>query len=325
MNLIDRYVAEVGRHLPLLKGREDVEKELKSTLEDMLEDKARLAGRPRDEAMEIELLKEYGSPQKIASSYNPHPYLIGPRMFPFFLTVLKIVIAIVFVVMLAISWIKAAAAFPVFAADFMQIILQGLGNAFSTAIAAFGNIVLVFAILERVLPEKEIGDFSNEKDWDPTSLAKQPDPDVVKRGDLIAEVVFTALGLAFLNGLFNVPVFTQEFAKFIPWINAVFFAEIILDLYLLFTAKWNTLGRAAKVLIEAAGIAITVMLIRTPDLTIFTNESLLNFIKVSEEAGKVALIATYSTAIALAVVLIIQGIELAKALYGLWRINYRTS
>jgi hypothetical protein len=324
MNLIPKYVAEVGRHLPLLKGREDIEKELKSTLEDMLEDKAEQAGHPRDEAMEIELLKEYGSPQKIASTYNTHPYLIGPRMFPFFLLVLKIVVVVVVAVMLAISWLKAVTSFPMMAADFMQIIFQGFGNALSTAIAAFGNVVLVFAILERVLPEKEIGDFSDEKDWNPALLAKQPDPDMVKRGDLIAEVVFTVLGLAFLNGLFSLPVFTDEFAKFIPWINVVFLAEIVLDVYLLFTAKWNVFGRVGKVLIEAAGLAITVMLIRIPDLTIFTNESLLNFIKISEEVGGVALIANYTTSIILIVVLIIQGIELAKALYDLLKINYRT-
>ncbi|MCC6568301.1 MAG: hypothetical protein IT315_03605 [Anaerolineales bacterium] len=323
MNLIDKYVAEVGKHLPLLKGREDVEKELKSTLEDMLEDKAEQAGRPRDEAMEIELLKEYGSPQRIASSYNPHPYLIGPRMFPFFLMVLKIVLTVVIVVMLVLSSIKAVTAFPLFAADFMQVIMQGFGNALSTAIAAFGNVVIVFAILERILPEKEMGDFSNEKDWDPASLAKQPDPDMVKRGDLIVEVVFTALGLAFLNGMFNLPVFTKEFSQFIPWINAVFLGEIILDVYLLFTAKWNTPGRIAKVIIEAVGIAITVILIRTPNLTLFTNESLLNFIKISEEAGAAGLAAYYTTSITLIVILIIQGIELAKALYELLRINYR--
>ena len=61
MNLIDRYVTEVGKNLPILKGREDIEKELKSTLEDMLEDRVEQTGQPRSEAMEIELLKEYGS------------------------------------------------------------------------------------------------------------------------------------------------------------------------------------------------------------------------------------------------------------------------
>lgn len=325
MNLIDKYVIEVGKHLPLLKGREDIEKELKSTLEDMLEDRAGQAGRPRDEALEIELLKEYGSPQKVASTYNPHPFLIGPRLFPFFLMVLKIVIVVVVVVMLALGWIKAVTSYPLLAADFMQIILQGFGNAFSTAIAAFGNVVLVFAILERVLPEKEIGDFSNEKGWDPASLAKEPDPDLVKRGDLIAEIVFTVLGLAFLNGLmFNLPVFTDEFLKFIPWINAVFLAEIALDVYLLFLAKWNVVGRVAKVLIEAAGVAITVMLIRSPGFTIFTTESIASFVNVSKNFSELTTIVKYSVSIALIVALIIQGIELAKAVYGLLRINYKT-
>ena len=95
MNLIDRYVSEVGKNLPLLNGREDIEKELKSTLEDMLEDRVQNSGRTRDEALEIEVLKEYGSPQKVASTYNPHPYLIGPKLFPFFLFVLKIVLTVV--------------------------------------------------------------------------------------------------------------------------------------------------------------------------------------------------------------------------------------
>jgi hypothetical protein len=291
----------------------------------MLEDRAGQAGRPRDEALEIELLKEYGSPQKVASTYNPHPYLIGPRLFPFFLMVLKIVVAVVVVVMLAISWIKAVTGFPMLAADFMQVIMQGFGNALSTAIAAFGNVVLVFAILERVLPEKEIGSFANEKDWDPASLAKEPDPDLVKRGDLMAEIVFTVLGLAFLNGLFfNLPVFTEEFAKFVPWINAVFLAEIFLDVYLLFTAKWKTLGRVAKVLIEAAGMAITVTLIRTPGLTIFTSESIARFVDVSENIAGLVTIVNYTVQLSLICVLIIQGVELAKALYGLLRIKYKT-
>src|SRR5690348_9592695 len=90
MKLIDRYVAEVGKHLPLLNGREDIEKELRSTLEDMLEERAEKEGRAADETMELELLAEYGAPQRVAETYNPHPYLIGPRIFPLFILILKI-------------------------------------------------------------------------------------------------------------------------------------------------------------------------------------------------------------------------------------------
>ena len=50
MNLIDRYVTEVGKHLPR-KNRLDIETELRSTLEDMLEDRSQQTGRPADEAL----------------------------------------------------------------------------------------------------------------------------------------------------------------------------------------------------------------------------------------------------------------------------------
>ncbi|MGZ9224021.1 MAG: hypothetical protein ACXW4M_00545 [Anaerolineales bacterium] len=42
MSLIDRYIAEVGRHLPE-KDRSDIEAEIRSTLEDMIEER----GAPR--------------------------------------------------------------------------------------------------------------------------------------------------------------------------------------------------------------------------------------------------------------------------------------
>ena len=38
MNLIDRYIAEVGRHLPE-KDRSDIEAEIRSMMEDMLEER----------------------------------------------------------------------------------------------------------------------------------------------------------------------------------------------------------------------------------------------------------------------------------------------
>lgn len=337
MNLIDRYVTEVGKNLPLLKGREDIEKELRSTLEDMLEDRAKQAGRPRDEAMEIELLKEYGSPQKVAATYNPQPYLIGPRMFPFFLFVLKLVVTIVVTVLLVLTGIRAVTDSPFMGADFVNIVGQGLSGIVSAVITAFGIIVLVFTILERTLPDSEIGDFSDEKDWDPASLAKEPDPDTVKRGELITEIVFTFIGLAILNlypeilgmGFFSeekmyfIPLFSDAFFKFMPWINAIFLAEIVLDIYLLRNALWTPITRIAKIVIEAASIALAVIILRTPNIIGFTIESFKNFPDSSVDPEMLFRIFSISFSIALIVVIIVTGIELAKAVYGLIRMNYR--
>ena len=336
MKLIDKYVAEVGRHLPLLKGREDIEKELKSTLEDML-DERRQAGAP-EEAQVIQLLKEYGSPQKVASTYNPHPYLIGPKLFPLFLMVLKIVVSVVVAVLLVLAGVRAVTATPFMGAEFVSIVGKGLGDALSAAIAAFGNVVLVFAILERVLPEKEIGGFDDEKDWDPASLAREPDPDSVKRFDLVMEIVFTFVALAILNltpqwlGMFFfsdgtqtfIPLFTEKFFQFVPWINAVLVAEIVLDIYLLREAVWSLWTRITKIVIEAASIAVTVILLRTPGLIAISAESFANGPFTAEQAQIFITIASYALPIALIVALIVQGIELVKAVYGLIRVNYRT-
>ncbi len=337
MNLIDRYVTEVGKHLPLLKGREDIEKELRSTLEDMLEDRVSATGHMRDEAMEIELLKEYGSPQKVAATYNPHPYLIGPRLFPFFLFVLKIVITVVVFVMLGLAGLRAVTDTPMMGMDFVNIIGGGLGNALSAAIAAFGNVVLVFAILERVLPERDISGFNDEKDWDPASLTQEPDPDTVKRFDLITEIVFTFIGLAVLNLYFEIfgayfftenkqffiPIFSDVFLKFIPWINAIFLAEIVLDVYLLRSAVWTTFTRIAKVLIAAASITLTFIILNTPNIIGFTAESFANIPESSVDAETLMTVFNLSFPITMIIIIIIQGVELAKEVYGLFKTTYK--
>ena len=93
MNLIDKYIAEVGKHLPR-RNRADIEAEIRSTLEDMLEERTQGTG-PADEATVMQLLKEYGSPREVAATYKTHQYLIGPRLFPIFEMVVRIVFAVV--------------------------------------------------------------------------------------------------------------------------------------------------------------------------------------------------------------------------------------
>ncbi len=299
MNLIDRYVAEVGKRLPLLKGREDVEKELKSTLEDMLEDKARQAGRPRDEAMEIELLKEYGSPQKVAASYNPHPYLIGPRMFPFFLMILKMVAFGVTVGLSVVLIIQIITQIPMTSTDLVQVIGSGIGKIISTLIAGFGYVVLAFAIMERVVPTLEF-EADEEKEWDPASLMKEPEPDEVKLWEPILTIVFTfvvislfnfnrqllALQYGYNNGLYIgwwvtgpgqrgvIPLFTEAFFRWLPLMNIGWVADIILNGLLLRAGKWTIGTRLFSIAIKAFQTVILALLITGPSIMGITAESL---------------------------------------------------
>jgi hypothetical protein len=287
MNLIDRYVSEVGKRLPLVKGRKDIEKELRSTLEDMLEDRAQKAGRATDEAMEIELLKEYGSPQEVAAAYNPQPYLIGPRMFPFFLMVLKIVTAVISIVLLVLTGVKIATMSPMAGPEFAKAIGEGLLGIVSADIAAFGNIVLVFAILERFVPAAEFK-MDEEKEWDPASLKKEPEPNEIKIWEPILAIVFTFIALSIFNynpqliGIYTVsgdkwssiPVLTEAFFRWLPWINIGWIAEIILNGILLRTSHWNMPTRIFSIGIKVFQIVIGFLLLTGPSILAVTQASL---------------------------------------------------
>ncbi len=320
MKLIDRYVKEVGKNLPLLKGREDIEKELHSTLEDMLEERANKAGKPADEAMEIELLKEYGSPEEVAMTYNPHPYLIGPRLFPSFLKVLKIVIPIVVTVLAILTGIRVVTETSLVGAEFVDAIGDGLGNMLSAAITAAGYITIIFALLEHVYPNATLKELEDGKMWEPESLAKEPDADSVKRVDLIFEIVFTFIGLAIINKVFDIPIFSDVFQKFVPWINAVFITEILLDIYLLRKAVWDTATRVVKIVMEVGMIAIALIMLKTPNLLIFSAETLKHIPENSSIGVEGFMtIVNLSVSITLIIVIIVSAVDLGKAVMGLVR------
>ena len=335
MKLIDRYVAQVGKNLPA-KTRKDIGKELKSTLEDMLEDRAQKLDRPADEAMELELLREYGAPGNVADTYYSNQYLIGPRMYPTFIMVLKIVFTVLS--SLAVVGLVLALGKVGFAGrEFAQTLMQTVGGYIGAAITAFGNVVLVFVLLDRFLPDSEIKELKTGlkigEEWDPATLLKEQDPDTVKRGELIAEIIVTFAAVVILNfypqiiGIsfpvygewFTVPMFSEVFFRFLPWINLALLAEIFLDIYLLRRNIWSRSTRLMKVIVEASNAAITIAILNTPGILGFTAESFAGSPVNAETAKTITTIFITMFPIVLSIVLIIQAFELAKAVYKLMK------
>ncbi len=331
MKLIDRYVTEVGKHLPFVKGRKDIEKELRSTLEDMLEDRAQKAGRASDEAMEIELLKEYGSPQTVAATYNPQPYLIGPRMFPMFIMILKIVVAAVTLAMTIVTGIEIVTHSPMTAVELLKVIGEGLLNIVSASIAAFGNIALVFALIERFAPVSEFK-MDEDKEWDPASLKSEPEPDEVKVWEPIFAIVFTFIALSIFNynpqliGFYTfsgdkwavVPALTEAFFRWLPWINIAWVAEIILNGVLLRTGRWNTSTRIFSISIKIFQIVIGYFLLTGPSILAVTPKSLLaSGIFDAESAQILGIMAQQGVRSLIALIMFLEGVDAVKTAYKL--------
>ena len=323
MNLIDKYIAEVGKHLPR-KNRADIEAEIRSTLEDMLDERTQGKG-AADEARVMALLKEYGAPREVAATYQPHPYLIGPRMFPMFEMILRIVFAVVIgasFIGLGVTLSKVGLSGPEFASAVGEWFTGLLGG----LIAAFGNIVLVFAILERVLPAKE---FEEEDEWNPAELAKEPDPGRVKFGEQIFEMFFLVLFLIIFNlypgiigiGFFNEndwvfisPVLTEAFFSYLPWINLLILLQLGFNVFLLRQGFWNTITRIMNILLELGSIALAVAMLRGPDLVSLTASQLAGT-PLEESAGIFVTIANLIPLLTLSIIIIVSSIEVAQAVY----------
>lgn len=326
MNLIDKYIAEVGKYLPR-RNRSDIEAEIRSTLEDMLEERKQAQGAV-DDAVIVELLKEYGAPRKVAEAYVGPRYLIGPRIYPIFEMVTRIVVAVLFALALAGLGIGLARS-SVTGPEFLKTVGESALGLLGGLITAFGNIVLVFAILERTLPAKE---FEKEaEDWNPADLANEPDPDRVKFGEQIFEIFFLVLFLIIFNlypgvvgvGFFNEndwvfisPVLTDAFFSYLPWLNILILLEIGLGIYLLRRGLWNVGLRIAKIILELAGIALAVVMLRGPALAALTPEQLAGT-PLAEAAQVFTKFGNLIPSLVLTIIIIISGIEVAQMIYHL--------
>jgi hypothetical protein len=325
MNIIDKYITEVGKHLPR-KQRADIEAEIRSTLEDMLEERKQSEG-PADEATVIALLKEYGSPREVAESYTGPHYLIGPRVFPIFELVTKIVMAVLLTIALAGLGIGLARS-NVTGLELLKRIGESALSSFGWMVSAFGNIVLTFAILERVLPAKE---FEEEEEWNPAELAREPDPDKVKFGEQIFEMFFLILflivfnlypnliGFGFLNNsewVLISSMLTDAFFSYLPWINILFALQLGFNVYLLHQGIWTTSLRIVNAVLELGSIALAVAMLRGPDLVALTPEQLAGT-PVAGSAELFTRLANFVPTLILTIVIIVSSIEVAQTVYRL--------
>ena len=289
MNLIDSYASEVGRHLPR-KDRADIEAEISSALHDLLDERSRETGKTVDEEMTFEVLNEYGDPQKVASLYQGERYLIGPQLYPIFLMVIRIVfpaIAVLAGIVAIVQVSQHVAPVENIAGIFVSVLLGVL----TTTIAALGNIVLIFAIIEWVTHYEGItvkGKMRlTKKEWDPHSLTKISSPNHVKLGEMITEIVASFAAIVIFNFYYSVisigftsggqwyvgagswsftPLLSEAFSHYIPYLTAVWVLTIILDIILLRAGLWSTTTRIVSVGLKVIGTLIAVCLLVEPSL-----------------------------------------------------------
>ena len=275
MKIVELYLEEVRRHLLLRKNRDDIIEEIRSTLMDTVEDRNPNPGQEPDEEIVKAVLKEYGSPRKVAAQYGQRNYLIGPRLFPLYTMILKIVLIVVSAVSL-MGCIAALIGHTEFETGAFTAILQMLGDLLGGLFVTFSAVTLTFACIERTTPDNWEVDLDD--DWEPEYLHKEEDHEHIKIAELAVEITmniifiailnffFDKIGIYFLNdtGWNSVPVLNENFIQYIPWITAYAVMDIALALYLIRTEYWDKFSSIAKILINVFKIAITLAIISGP-------------------------------------------------------------
>ncbi len=265
MNLIERYFQEVGRSLPSGQ-REDTLTELRSSLYHALESNEQ---REPEDAQVAAVIKEMGAPKRIAASYDPmQEYLIGPTLYPLFRRVIGIVFtAVVSAQLLVILFSLIFTGEAVnFSAEFWNI-LERLP-------AILGFVVAAFWGLQRLdlQPDELQFDVAGAGEFDPYKLPPLDSLlEPVGRGKKGFEILVSVMALSFLahfvqpgsfalgegSGLFANPILERLF----PWVALSMLAAIMLDIVLLWQARWHRSTRIAAIVSNLLSLTVLVLLI----------------------------------------------------------------
>lgn len=289
-DLLDRYLAEVGRQLPKAE-RTDVTAELRSLLDETLAERAAEAPGGPSEDLTIAVLREFGRPEAVAERYGqPRRSLVGPAYYPAYVLVLKIVLSIVTLV-----YAGSFALWAGFGGTGSEHMLGALsagsldeaagdifaafwGVAFDyvrTLLTNVGLVTLIFAATERAEPWPA----EDEVAWDPRDLPRIEDPDRLDRNDLLFEIVILVAALLIFNlwlrwqgpliaiddgSITVIGRFTPAMLALVPWINGLWIAELALNLFVLARGRWNPGTRLLDIGINLASLVLLAVILRLP-------------------------------------------------------------
>ena len=213
-NLTERYLAAALHGIPQAQ-RPDVERELRSSIADAVEDRVR-GGEDKADA-EKAVLEELGDPARLAAGIAGRPlYLIGPDLFVEYRRLLVLLLSIV----LPIVGLVQVGLHVADGEDLIGAVLVGVGAAWTVGLHIFFWVTLTFAAVERFDAARDAREEITRQAgrWTVDRLPEVPSSRmsaVEAVGDILM-IVLSIGGLIFLN---QVAWFTDAAGELIPLFN----------------------------------------------------------------------------------------------------------
>lgn len=264
MDLIDRYLVAVRRHLPR-PLQADIVEELSDSLRSEAEESEQQLGHPLTPEDQSALLKKHGHPWLVASRYLPQQYLVGPALYPYYRQALVIVL---FWVVLPISLGLGAIA-AIYSQESARVWGKVLGAAWTGGIYSIGIVTIVFTVLE----SQRVRITTLDK-WDPSWLPEPHQGRAVPRSETLGGLIFTTTFLLWWADLLRAPQLIDyggEPVRFVAEpIWAAVFLPVLISLLLSVATSFVDLVRPwrttffsmVRVLIDVATAVIAVVLLR---------------------------------------------------------------
>jgi hypothetical protein len=339
MELLDRYLEAVRRHLPW-KRQDDILAELRANLEAQLEDREAGLGRPLTQGESEDWLRSLGAPVRMAARYQPQQALIGPRLFPVYLAVMRKgmpwLIAIYVVVWAVQTTLNAVGVTK----NEPAVALFGLPWSIFVTAAIITGIFALVEFLTLHFPEKFPQLAGRVEQWSPADLPPVPDRRHApgKRrsfASAVAEVVFGALFLGwwllvphypfllFGPGALALQGLPFELA---PSFNQFYWAVAVLNLVQvvwravdLARAQWQYRSHVEHAVVSLLGTIPVILVLMTPGHMYVMLRHGADSPLTQEQMYQLNSVVTFS----LVLILAIQGVEFAIHIYRQLRDTYR--
>lgn len=248
MELINRYVYAVTHKLPE-QQRAEIDKELRGLIEDMLEERTQESP-PSPKDVEA-VLAELGNPVEMADRYRGGKrYLIGPELFPSYVSVLRIVWAAIGIA-LGVMFVIEAVMEPTHVLDHF---VDGLVTIIMGLTQGFAWVTVIFGILEYTGARKPVGKKA-EPDWRPSDLPQLPDDKQrISAAEPIGSIIFSILFVVLFSysidllGVWRItggertviPFFDKEvFSPYLPFIWILLAVSVLKDIVKLNARRWT--------------------------------------------------------------------------------------
>jgi len=321
--LIDRYLLAVKRELTG-KQREDIAAEIESYLLDLLEERFPESKEITESQME-EILQEMGAPRKVAAQYSPQRYLVGPRLFPAYILILKIVLAAV-IGALTLSFIINSVIGNT--SNMWLSVLEYLGTIWNGALSTGGSITLIFALIERFGEGKEIKEIDELQEFSLSNLPELPaeEKETGKIG-LSIEIVLGVIGIAFFTYINStggrvpyfinpqsemklVQLFTNNFLQYVPLILALAGLDLTRSGMLLAQGYHSSLTNWWHICTQSAHVVLMGFMIKS--LPLVSLNSFLIFGRADMDFAELGSLANTGIAIGMAVGIVGTAIEIIR-------------